>query len=472
MSAGHSRISRTRRRVGEHLLLVRACWDRLGRRPPLISGPKWSWSGLRPFLNMASQETSLADATRPYPPFDASLGSAPPRPTYVPRPRLLAYLALVAVSWVIPKRRTKVLLHSSGDVEDGVISVIDELAARGWKATVLLEDPARETSLRRLTSGSLDAVPLSSVRALAHFLTARYVMSTESVFGGFRSPPSQVSVNLWHGEPPTKSTGRFGKGRGLHSTFSPVCSTIGRAYRCAEFGVHPHSVPIVGAPRNDRMMRARGSGSRATLLGDSAGPAFLWLPSFRVGTWGASLRVDVADANPGLPFDLADLRRLDAWLVGQGVQVLVKLHPRDVSNFPGEFRAIRLLTEDELEQHELTLYTALPAFDGLITDMSSVWVDYLLVDKPMIFAFPDVDNYRRGRGLNLEPYEQWVPGLFVNTIDQLIGALADLTAGKDSMAAERGRARLRFHHYTDDGSTERLLDGLGINRDTTQVITP
>lgn len=384
------------------------------------------------------------------------------RPTYVPRVQLVAYLLVVAVSWLVPKRRAKVLLHSTGDVEDGVIAVADELSALGWTPTVLLEDPAREATLRRLTAGPLHTVPLGSLRALGEFLTARYVVSTESVFGGFRSPPHQTSVNLWHGEPPTKPTGRFGAGRGLHSTVSPVCSTMGRAYRSAEFGVHPRSVPIIGAPRNDRMLQACREEARTALLGGSSGPVYLWLPSFRVGTWGTSYRTDAVDGQPGLPFTAAELGRLDAWLVAQGVHVLVKLHPRDRGQFPDDLQALRLLTEDELAQHGLTVYTALPAFDGLITDMSSVWVDYLLLDRPIIFAFPDIADYRRGRGLNLEPYEDWVPGPFARSIEELITALAELTSGTDPGAAERGRARLRFHHHTDDRSTRRLLQTLGI----------
>lgn len=378
--------------------------------------------------------------------------------------RLLAYLLLVAVSWLVPKRAGTVLLHSAGDLEDGVIAVADELAALGWTPTVLLEDPGKEPILRRLATGPLRTVPLASPRAWRHFLRARYVMSTESVFGGFRSPPNQTSVNLWHGEPPTKPTGRFGTGRGLHSSISPVCSTIGRAYRSAEFGVHPSKVPILGAPRNDRLLRADQYRDevRAALLGGFTGPAYLWLPSFRIGNWGTSFRVDAADSHPGLPFSSDDLRRLDDWLVAQGARVLVKLHPRDLGQFPQEFRALRLLAEDELEERELTVHTALAAFDGLITDMSSVWIDYLLLDKPIIFAFPDVENYRRGRGLNLEPYEEWVPGPFAGGMDDLIGALAEVTAGRDPSAAERGRARLRFHRYTDDQSTHRLLQTLGI----------
>jgi CDP-glycerol glycerophosphotransferase (TagB/SpsB family) len=121
-----------------------------------------------------------------------------------------------------------------------------------------------------------------------------------------------------------------------------------------------------------------------------------------------------------------------------------------------------VLTQGDLERQGLTLYPALAAFDALITDMSSVWVDYLLLDKPMVFAFPDSDQYRNGRGLNLEPYDQWVPGPFAQDVDSLLSALGDVIDGRDPMAEERARTRVRFHQYLDDQSTVRLLDGLGL----------
>jgi CDP-glycerol glycerophosphotransferase len=387
----------------------------------------------------------------------------PPRPTYVPRVQLLAYLALVALSWLVPKNRAKVLLHSPGDLEDGILAVADELATRGVTPTVLLEDPSHEAILRRLTTGPLRTVPLHSPRAWAHFLTARYVMSTESVFGGFRSPPGQISVNLWHGEPPTKPTGRFGTGRGLHSSISPVCSTVGRAYRSAEFGVHPHTVPIIGAPRNDRMLRACPARTRNSLLGGTTNPAYLWMPSFRVGSWGTSQRIDATHSHPGLPFTTTELRRLDQWLLGHQTEIWEKLHPRDLGRFPEGLHALHVLTDDQLHSHGLTTHTALNAFDGLITDMSSIWVDYLLLDKPLIFAFPDIESYREGRGLNLEPYEHWIPGPLARTIDDLTSALTDLITGTDTSAAERHRARLRFHQHTDDHATSRLFQTLQLH---------
>ena len=99
----------------------------------------------------------------------------------------------------------------------------------------------------------------------------------------------------------------------------------------------------------------------------------------------------------------------------------------------------------------------------LITDMSSVWVDYLLLDKPMIFAFPDIADYRNGRGLNIEPYEHWVPGPFVTDMDGLIDAIAAVIARHDPSGPERRLMRRRLHQWDDAKSTDRLLDGLGVN---------
>ncbi len=207
------------------------------------------------------------------------------------------------------------------------------------------------------------------------------------------------------------------------------------------------------------------------LLGEFTRPASSWLPSFRVGSWGTSF-CRPADSQPGQPFTVTELRSLDNWLGGHGVGVLVKLHPRDLGAFPDDLRALRLFTNDDLEQQDLTTHTALAAFDGLINDLSSVWVDYLLLDRPIIFAFPDVENYRRGRGLNLEPYEDRMPGPFARSMDELIAALAEVVAGGDPAAAERGRARLRFCRHTDDRSTQRLLQTIGIDTASAAPPTP
>jgi len=384
----------------------------------------------------------------------------PSRPSWRKR---APYLALAAVNRVVPKVASKVVLHSTVDIEDGLLAVADEAAARGSRATVLLEDARRGPLLRSLSPVPVRTVAKWSLRGLAHYLTAQHVMTTGSIHGNLRPPRRQNVVALWHGEPPTKTTARFEGQGGVRATYAPVCSTVGRAYRSVEFDVPPLQVPIVGAPRNDRMLRADRAAVRRTLLGgDADRTTLVWMPSYRVATWKGQLRSDVAGAGPGVPFPVEDVRRIDDWLHAQGARIVVKVHHRDATAFPTDCRAITVLTQGDLESRGLTLYPALSAFDGLITDMSSVWVDYLLVDRPMVFAFPDVEHYRQGRGLNLEPFEHWVPGPFAHTVDDLLPALADVVAGRDPMAEERRRARARFHQFADDRSAQRLLDGLGL----------
>jgi hypothetical protein len=386
----------------------------------------------------------------------------PPRQSWK---RRLTYVGLNGGNRLIPKTQDRVVLHSTIDLEDGVFALAEELNARGWTPTILLERPSRAAEVERHMGGKVRTVPKKSVRGVLEFLTARFVFTTENLYGDREPPASQTVVNIWHGEPPSgKVIAQFSPGQGgLHCTYAPVTSTVGRAFRSAEFGLHPLRIPIVGAARNDRMLRSDGASVRRELLGEDADrPVFLWLPSFRKGSWEGRTRQDVARPQPGVPFPAEEVERLDSWLLEHGARVVLKLHPHDVETFSGDFRAIRVLTQEEMQQHGLTVYRMLPAFDGLLTDVSSIWLDYLLLDKPIVFAFPDIQDYRDGRGLVIEPYEEWVPGPFVRDMDGLIAALADLVEGRDPMAHERGLARLRFHQYRDDRSAARLLDGLGI----------
>jgi CDP-glycerol glycerophosphotransferase len=387
----------------------------------------------------------------------------PPRPPWRKR---LPYLALAVVNRLVPKVPSKVVLHSTVDIEDGLLALAEEVSARGRRAIVLLEDPRRGPLVRRLSPVPVHAVPKWSARGLAHYVTARHVMTTSNVHGNLQPPATQNVVALWHGEPPTKATGRFEGSGALRATYAPVCSTVGRAYRSASFDIPPLRVPIVGAPRNDRMLRADRRAVRRAVLGQDADrTTFLWMPSYRVTDFGGKLRADAVGAHPEATFPPAELRRIDDWLVEHGARTVLKVHHRDSNRFAGDYRAIRVLRQGELEQRGLTLYPVLSAFDALITDMSSVWVDYLLLDKPILFAFPDIDDYRDGRGLNLEPFEHWVPGPFAQTIDELLQAMAEVVDGHDPMAAERRRARVRFHRFHDSRSAARLLDELGFSHD-------
>jgi len=54
----------------------------------------------------------------------------------------------------------------------------------------------------------------------------------------------------------------------------------------------------------------------------------------------------------------------------------------------------------------------------LVTDYSSIFFDYLVTDKPIIFYTPDFETYEQDRGLYLSVNS--LPGPSVHTVTELI----------------------------------------------------
>ena len=70
---------------------------------------------------------------------------------------------------------------------------------------------------------------------------------------------------------------------------------------------------------------------------------------------------------------------------------------------------------EALNYHMLTIYHIMDAFDVLVTDYSSVYVDFLLLNKPIIFSCPDIEVYKRDRGFIVDDPEMFMPGAKVKT---------------------------------------------------------
>lgn len=63
----------------------------------------------------------------------------------------------------------------------------------------------------------------------------------------------------------------------------------------------------------------------------------------------------------------------------------------------------------------MTVYTLLRNADGLITDYSSVYFDYMLLNRPIGFAVEDMENIRTKEGLFLTTLRNICRGLKLGT---------------------------------------------------------
>lgn len=118
----------------------------------------------------------------------------------------------------------------------------------------------------------------------------------------------------------------------------------------------------------------------------------MWMPTFRQSkTLGMT---DVAQASI-LPFlEDSELGEFDDFLRSQNVEIIVKLHPmQDVTAVNlTNFTNLKLLSNTKFDETGWDLYKLLSCSDALITDYSSVFYDYLLLNRPIGFTEDDGRN--------------------------------------------------------------------------------
>ncbi len=371
------------------------------------------------------------------------------------RVRTISEWLVWSASALIPKNPRLVVVQGLTESEDGVLAVEQRLLERGHSPVRLTN--AKASAYR---SPSVRYYRKLSVRGLWIFARSGVLITSHALFGGLTKAAGQRNVLLWHGEV-VKPVGAIHNDRALAADLAPVCSEIGRTYRRAEFRLKPEQVPVIGAPRNDRMLRADRRAVRRRLGWREEDAVWLWLPTYRGGLPGGRGGDSVRSSN-GLPFDDASLSYLSERLASAKITLVLKPHPMASVDIRDPGKGLRVLCQQDIEDSGTSLYEMLAAADGLVTDASSVWIDYLLTHRPIIFAFPDIEEYRQRRGLNLEPYEDWAPGPIARDTDTLVQLLTHFRAGQDGYARNRSEMLSRFHHYRDAESAGRLLDLLGL----------
>ncbi|WP_175484226.1 CDP-glycerol glycerophosphotransferase family protein [Modestobacter sp. DSM 44400] len=94
--------------------------------------------------------------------------------------------------------------------------------------------------------------------------------------------------------------------------------------------------------------------------------------------------------------------------------------------------------------------------DVLITDYSSIYMDYLLLDRPVIFNPVDLAEYEGQRGFFFR-YADHTPGPKAVTEAEFLAALDTELSGRDPHRQDRARTRELFFKYPSGGARERIM---------------
>lgn len=275
--------------------------------------------------------------------------------------------------------------------------------------------------------------------------------------------PSGKGINFWHGIPLKKimddndnhhiraklpSFLKFlYKLIREHDSFYIANSEYDASKFLTAFSTSQEKIKILGSPRNDILLNdlenedlfMEDDFAKVKLFKKSGKKLFFYMPTYRdtgkdISGW---LKTD----------------KLHSFLKNKNAILICKLHFCDCNSLN-----FKLPQEIYKMDSNSDIYPLLKYSDALITDYSSVYFDYLLLDKPILYYSLDLDEYQENCHGFYEPYENLTAGVKAYNEQELINAMQDVINGIDNYKEERKALRDRMFKYQDGHNCERVVE--------------
>ena len=251
----------------------------------------------------------------------------------------------------------------------------------------------------------------------------------------------RLIINLWHGvplkkiallDPNLKKAARIYFKKIFSENYTCILTTSHELIplMARSFAVSEDKIKVWGQPRNDGLFQK--NDCREIL-----GQLFPDLPEYTKTVLYAPPFRDYGQVQL-FPFKDFDQKQLEAFLDEKNMLLFIRTHVAEQgSAAPYLGKRIRFLGNEQAED----VTGILNIFDCLITDYSSIYIDYLLTDKPMIFLPYDRQQYLDGRGMNFD-YDDVTPGPKPETFNDFLDALSPK---EDFWKSERTRVNRLFN---------------------------
>ena len=293
-----------------------------------------------------------------------------------------------------------------------------------------------------------------SFSGILYWLRARYIV----IHHGTQDIPFSHSidfrrrnvVNLWHGIT-VKSLGYRIKNHSKDSLKSEIdnyrfmigSSDLDSFAMQACFKKSGKNIWVTGLPRNDLLVCKNENISKNLKKGlqwlenqINQRTMVLYMPTYR----------DNVDYNP--KFSKEEIKQLESLLKSKNAVLGVKNHPNAP---PIAFDSLPIINLSDCPCQEVGLF--LRKADILVTDYSSVWVDFLLMDRQIVSYCPDLLNYEETRGL-LYDYSYIFPGKINQTFELFLTELRK--SFSTSITEKQFRIKHLFHKFLDGKNSERV----------------
>lgn len=146
---------------------------------------------------------------------------------------------------------------------------------------------------------------------------------------------------------------------------------------------------------------------------------------------------------------------IQKWLIQNNIVLLVKNHPNMIRRMKDFYSSpcIKDITRDEIDAQVLLFHTNI-----LITDFSSVWMDYLLLNRPIIFYL--YDDFEKDDVGCYYDIRQNPAGSFCSNENELFELIQKIIKGRTNQFYPPKEIISKYHKYIDGKSCQRYFKEL------------
>lgn len=325
-----------------------------------------------------------------------------------------------------------VAVHGFPDDEENSLRLAGAAASRvlpGWRVVLLCEDPVVAQTAFKIAHenadysfGEPEYVLKDSAAGIANFLRASYLFYTHTVFMSPDPGSRRFDVNVGHGHGPKRAENVT-----HHVAHRADMAVVNNRRWGGDVvdvqGLRRHGqLVVLHNPREDAF-REKADKSKLAQLGIASDKPFVvWLPTYR-----RTISMSTAQWQDGTPISetpgtAEDLSRMADLARDAGVQLVTKFHPLDAeatTTVPGMIT----VTAEALQKVGLSFYQFIGLTDGLISDYSSIYVDYMVTGKPWALYFRDFESFTKARGFNEPDFRECAAELILSGDDDVVDFL-------------------------------------------------
>lgn len=314
---------------------------------------------------------------------------------------------------IVPKNKNNILFYSTPDVSHNSLALFIIMANNQFNKNInyiWLTNLKTNHSLFKeylkskmnLDQNSIKFFKKKSFIGIYTYLRSKFIFRTHGLYVGATIPKNKIVINLWHGMPMKNIDMQLNTGANQLDKFTYIIATSRFFINIftSTFKIKHNQIKIFKQPVTEYFFKLK----KTDLMLESLfnlkriNKVFIWMPTWRIPNQKYSImpknitrKVDLIP----LVKSFKELKFINKLLKKNNNYLIIKFHASDkeLSINQNDLSNIILINDEIMVKKNLNIYEILPYTDILISDYSSIVIDYMLLKKPIVSVINKEENY-------------------------------------------------------------------------------